>query len=141
MTTPLLLIDTHVLIWLAEGRRLREEARTAIDLAANAGTLMISATSAWEIGLLETRTDRTGQLFGGNARRWFADAMDSLKLRLIVFDDTIALEAAYRPGDFHRDPSDRWVVATARVAGATLVTADKLILAYAAAGHVQALRA
>lgn len=53
----------------------------------------------------------------------------------------ILLEAAYLPGDMHRDPSDRWIVAAARHHVATLVTSDRRILAYADAGHVQAIRA
>jgi PIN domain nuclease of toxin-antitoxin system len=138
---PLLLLDTHVLIWLAEGRRLQDEPRMAIERAANAGTLIVSATSAWEVGLLETRTRTSGQLFGGNARRWFAKAVEALRLRVAAFDETIAFEAAYLPGDFPRDPSDRWIVATARIADATLITSDRAILAYSGAGHVRAMHA
>jgi PIN domain nuclease of toxin-antitoxin system len=132
----LLLLDTHVLIWLAEGRRLGGEPRAAIDAAARAGLLAASATSAWEVGLLATQTRVTGQLFGGDARRWFAELVRNLKLRVVPLGEEIALEAAYLPGEFHRDPSDRWIVATARMTDATLVTADRRILAYGKAGHV-----
>jgi PIN domain nuclease of toxin-antitoxin system len=45
-------------------------------------------------------------------------------------DHRIAAEAYSLPGEFHKDPADRLLVATARVLGAALVTPDELILAY-----------
>jgi PIN domain nuclease of toxin-antitoxin system len=42
---------------------------------------------------------------------------------------------------FHRDPADRLIVATARVANATLMTRDRRILDYAACGHLDAIAA
>jgi PIN domain nuclease of toxin-antitoxin system len=43
------------------------------------------------------------------------------------------------PGDFHSDPSDRIIVATARYLNAQLITEDKAILSYANLGHVKAM--
>ena len=40
------------------------------------------------------------------------------------------LESYALPGSFHPDPADRLLVATARVHGLTLLTADKRILRY-----------
>ena len=45
------------------------------------------------------------------------------------------------PETFHRDPADRLIVATARVANATLMTRDRRILDYAARGHLTAIAA
>lgn len=42
------------------------------------------------------------------------------------------------PGDFHRDPADQIIVATARLLGCPVVTADEKIRAYP---HVQVLPA
>jgi PIN domain nuclease of toxin-antitoxin system len=39
----------------------------------------------------------------------------------------------------HRDPTDRMLIATARAHDLILVTRDRAILAYAAAGHVRAV--
>ena len=48
--------------------------------------------------------------------------------------------AAYElPEPFHRDPADRIIVAEARIMDAPLLTSDRRILAYARAGHVQAV--
>ncbi len=41
----------------------------------------------------------------------------------------VAAEVASLPSTFHRDPADRIIVATARVLGATLLTADRRIVA------------
>ena len=42
----------------------------------------------------------------------------------------IAAEAYRLPGEFHRDPADRILVATARLESWTLLTADRRILDY-----------
>jgi len=48
------------------------------------------------------------------------------------------IEEAYSlPGEFHSDPADRVLVATARLSKLTLVTGDQKILDYP---HVQAMR-
>ena len=49
------------------------------------------------------------------------------------------LRGAQLPGDFHRDPADCLIVATARVLDATLVTHDRAIRRYAEQGHVRVL--
>ncbi len=51
----------------------------------------------------------------------------------------IAIDASYLPGDFHSDPMDRLIVATARHLGIPIVTGDRKILAYAEIGHVRAI--
>jgi len=53
----------------------------------------------------------------------------------------VAVEAHSLPNRFHRDPVDRLIVATARVANATLMTRDRRILDYAGRGHLTAIAA
>ena len=62
-------------------------------------------------------------------------------LSLAPMTPDIAVEACYLPGDFHGDPADRLIVATARVEGATLVTRDAGIVAYGRVGHLSVLAA
>ncbi len=50
----------------------------------------------------------------------------------------ILIESTRLPGGLHLDPVDRILVATARELGLTLVTRDKLLLAYARKGHLNA---
>jgi PIN domain nuclease of toxin-antitoxin system len=53
---------------------------------------------------------------------------------------TLNVTESKAPGDVHRDPADRFLVATARALDIPIVTRDAAILAYASAGHVRALR-
>jgi PIN domain nuclease of toxin-antitoxin system len=43
---------------------------------------------------------------------------------------TIAVDSTRLPGEFHRDPADQIIVATARVLDIALVTVDERILRY-----------
>ena len=56
----------------------------------------------------------------------------------MAIDPPIAVASVRLPGDFHSDPADRLVGATAWHHGVPLVTADRAILAYAQQGHVRA---
>jgi PIN domain nuclease of toxin-antitoxin system len=48
-----LLLDTHVLIWLIEGApALGRQAKTAIDEASREESVLISAITPWEMGVL-----------------------------------------------------------------------------------------
>ncbi len=133
-----LLLDTHIWLWLAAGdRRLTRRRSRRIAEAAAAGTLMVSPISAWEIGLLVSR----GRVRLGKALEpWLDDALAAPGLNVAALTPHIAAASCRLPEPFHPDPADRMIVATARDLGATIVTADQRILAYARAGHVRALR-
>ena len=51
----------------------------------------------------------------------------------------IAVESCFLPGEFHNDPADRFLVATARLKNAALVTRDQRIIEYGNQGHVKVL--
>jgi PIN domain nuclease of toxin-antitoxin system len=51
------------------------------------------------------------------------------------------VESVNLPSIFHNDPADRFIVATARLRGFALVTADSAILDYSSAGHVKVIDA
>ena len=51
----------------------------------------------------------------------------------------VLIASSFLPGRIHLDPLDRIVIATARAHGLTILTRDRLILDYAAEGHVTAL--
>lgn len=133
-----LLLDTHVLVWSVAGqeeRRLRA-VRAALERAAGAGLVHVSAISGFEVGLLAAvgrlRLDRPPAL-------WFQAALARPGVRAVDVTPEIAVEAAALPGGLHGDPADRILVATARLRGLTLVTADGRLLDYAERGHVRAL--
>jgi PIN domain nuclease of toxin-antitoxin system len=51
-------------------------------------------------------------------------------VRLLPLSPDIAAESANLPREFHKDPADQIIVATSRILGAALVTADEKIRAY-----------
>ena len=52
----MMLLDTHVLLWLRVGeRRLGARARHAIEVAWRAGEVCVSSISFWEIAMLQQR--------------------------------------------------------------------------------------
>lgn len=55
---------------------------------------------------------------------WWAD------VRILGLTPEIAVASTELPEPFHRDPADRFLVATARAYGSRLVTSDRKILAY-----------
>lgn len=134
----MILLDIHALLRLVWREPLADAASQRIAQASLDRDLAISAISAWELGLLATRTSETGRRLG-DARLWLEAARVRLGFVVVALGEAIAFEAPYLPGEFHRDPSDRMIVATARVHGGSVVTADGAILAYANAGHVRAV--
>jgi PIN domain nuclease of toxin-antitoxin system len=134
-----ILLDTHVLIWSAEGdARLGRKARKLIAERNQTDPFHVSAISAWEIALLVSN----GRLdLGGPAQDWLDKTMKHPAWQTIPVDVAAAVESVNLPGDFHNDPADRFIVAAARLQGFAVVTADRAILEYAKAGHVKAIDA
>ncbi|MGV2829618.1 type II toxin-antitoxin system VapC family toxin [Myxosarcina sp. GI1(2024)] len=63
-------------------------------------------------------------------QEWFEIALAQEGTILISITPAIAVEAQSLPGDFHKDPADRIIVATARVYDSSVVTVDRKILNY-----------
>jgi PIN domain nuclease of toxin-antitoxin system len=135
----LLLLDTHVWLWLVAGSAdLSTEARLTIEEAAAAGTLRIAAISLWEAALLASR----GRIvLGKSTGPWLEEALADAGPAINPLSPQIAVESYALPDVFHGDPADRLIVATARVANATLMTRDQRILEYAGRGHLTAITA
>ena len=70
---------------------------------------------------------------------WVGAALLRSVTELMPLTVEIAVECNSLPGEFHNDPADRIIMATARVEGLTVVTRDRQILDYAAAGYASAL--
>ncbi len=136
------LLDTCAAIWLAHGHAMTPDGMAAIVSAVAADAGFVSPISAWEIGLLSRprRGRPPAVAFLPDAATWYRRFLERPGIRLAEFTPEIAIDAAALPGDLHGDPADRFIVATARQLGLTVVTRDAPILAYAAAGHVQAIR-
>jgi PIN domain nuclease of toxin-antitoxin system len=128
-----MLLDTHVLVWLALGdKTLGKKTRALLDTALHASeSLSVSAISYWEIGML---TDK-GRLNLDSVltRR----ASIQMGISEVVVDGTIAIQASVLAA-FHGDPADRLIVASALALGVPLVTADRAILKW---NHIRSIDA
>ena len=130
------LLDTNAIIWLVSEAPMAPDSVDTIRRAADAGQLLVSPISAWEIGLLAMSG---GLEFRPTPQAWFAQMLEMPSVRLTPLTPEAAIDSAFLPGNFHRDPADRLLIATARRLAATIVTRDRQILAYAAEGHVGAI--
>jgi PIN domain nuclease of toxin-antitoxin system len=83
--------------------------------------------SVWEIALLVTR-GRLG--LGMELGAWLASVETVPGVKFLPVDNKIAVLAITLPDEFHKDPADRIIVATARRFGAPIVTADEKIRSY-----------
>ena len=135
MDSPLVL-DTHAWVWLAEGRDdLDPGVVELLERASEGSLLRLSAISVWEVGMLEAR----GRLrFDIPCLEWVEQALGLPGISLVPLTPSICVHSSRLPGDFHGDPADRLLVATARELEATLLTRDERILRYAREGHVRA---
>lgn len=61
---------------------------------------------------------------------WLAKVEEIDCLKFFPVNNEIAVMAVQLPGEFHKDPADRLIVATARKLGAPIVTVDEKIRAY-----------
>ena len=118
-----MLLDTHVLLWLRLGdARLGTGARIEIDRAWKAGQVGVSAISFWEVVMLK---DKGRIRFPEDVALWRREQLEQGMVEIAV-DGEIGIRAVGL-ADFHADPADRLIVATA-LQGHRLVTADQRIL-------------
>lgn len=139
MPEPLLL-DTHCWVWMQFGltENFSAAAKRAIEEAAAAHRLLVSPISAWEVGLLQSK----GRLdLFVDCEIWITSALSTPGLRLAPLTPFIAVRSTRLPGNFHGDPADRILVATARTEGARLVTKDRQILEYGRKKYLSVLSA
>lgn len=119
----MILLDTHVLIWLAnEPAKLSTRATDAIRSANRTGGLAISTITLWELAWLAThgRLEITGTVEA------FVERISSRTAILPVTVQVAVLANAF-PEDYSGDPGDRLIGATALAGGLVLVTKDAKI--------------
>ncbi len=132
-----LLLDTCTLLFLTEKARIAPAAIDAMRAASDRGaTTYISPISAWEIGMLVSR-GRLQLLI--RPERWFANLFEAPGVQLADMSPDLLIASSFLPGQPPNDPADRIVAATARELGATLVTRDRVLLAYGGQGHLAVL--
>jgi PIN domain nuclease of toxin-antitoxin system len=120
--SEVILLDTHVVLWLAfDQGRISKKARTAIEAArGNSEGLAISDITLLEIATLERKRRIT-------LRSTLENLLSDIESRFIVLPITAGLcvRAVGFPDSYPDDPADRVIGATALVEGIPLVTADE----------------
>lgn len=123
----MIVLDTHVWIWWVHGdTALSASTRALLDSSEQTG-IAVSVISCWEVAkLVEHETLSVPcPVFD-----WLQQALSYPGVRLIDLSPRICVESTQLPGEFHRDPADQIIVATARVVDAPIVTVDGKILDY-----------
>jgi PIN domain nuclease of toxin-antitoxin system len=125
MGRPLLiLLDTHVVVWLAgEEYRLSSKANTTVAEARQTEQgLAISDFTLYELSTLYRKKQFTLAISPESF-------LSEVERRFVVLPITarICIAALSLPAGYPKDPADRIIGATALVEGLTLVTADAQI--------------
>jgi len=118
-----ILLDTHVVIWLAQDyQRITPKAQTAIEQARHNEGAAISDFTLFEIALLASR----GRV---NFKPDVEATLSEVERQFIVLPITanIALQAFELPATYPKDPVDRVIGATALIEHIPLITADRAI--------------
>jgi len=129
-----IVLDTHALVWWVTGdTSLSKRAKNTIARELAGGEIVVSSISAWEIAMLVAREKLVLTMDVGS---WLATVGEIEAVRFVPVDVEIATKSVALPGEFHNDPADRMIVATARKLAAPLVTKDTKIRNYA---HVKTI--
>lgn len=120
----MMLLDTCALLWLAHDQsKISPDTLAKIESTA---TVYISAISGFEIGL----KCRSGKLtLPMSPADWINGVVDHHDLTILALDLEVCLIATELPA-IHKDPCDRFIIATALAKGMPVVTADKRFTEY-----------
>jgi PIN domain nuclease of toxin-antitoxin system len=121
----MILLDTHIGVrWLAPwDQPLPDGVAAAID---NEDDVAVSAVSCWEVAYLSKRGRLT---LGQPVQSWMDAALSGSGIRCISLDAEMSTLAAGLT-DIHRDPADRFIIATALVTKRRLLTQDEMVGKY-----------
>ena len=118
-----LLLDTHIWLWIhREPWKLASEVNQA--LADPQSDLWLSPVSVWELAVL---LEKKRVSLREDMNLWVEKSKRELSLREAPFSWEVANEIPFTQL-VHRDPADRFLVATAKAYDLTLVTADQRLM-------------
>lgn len=120
-----LLLDTCAILYLSmDADCVRPSTR---DLIGMAHAVSVSAISVAELACLQQRGTIT---LPCHWKPWFREAVEVNQWQVAPISLAITEEAYSLPGDFHADPADRILAATARVERLRILTTDRKLLDY-----------
>jgi PIN domain nuclease of toxin-antitoxin system len=119
-----ILVDTHVVVWLAfEPGAISKKAKMAIDEArANAQSLAIADITLLELATLVDK----GRIQLNISLESFLEEVES-RFVVLPISGRACARAMVLPSAYPKDPADRIIGATALVEGLSLLTADRQI--------------
>ena len=121
-----LILDTCCVIWaVSESSSLSDKAKSL--LTADDSEIYVSVITVAE---LACAVDRQCIALDRHWKKWFRHYVDINGWEAKDINIDIMEEAYSLPGEFHSDPSDRIITATARLNRYTILTADRKILKY-----------
>jgi len=120
----MIILDTHIWFhYLNDGiETFSEKIQRAIK---KQDVLGISIISCWEIAMLVAK-DRIR--FSIDVQDWITKALKYQGTKLIELTPEIAVLSTRLPGEFHKDPADRIIVASCIKLGVPLLTFDRNIV-------------
>jgi len=122
-----ILLDTHVLVWMvAEPDRLSRPADREIQKAQRDRSCAISSFSLFELAWLFHKNRLRG---AGTIETSIHKILDDTGVKVLDITPEIADLSMSFPDTYPKDPGDRLIGATARALGLTLITQDERILA------------
>ncbi len=122
----MILLDTQIWVWWVQGDvRLTQKHREWLQQYQSDG-LRVSIFSCWEVAKLVENNRLT---LPYAVDEWLEVALAYPGVQLINLTLPIVVESTQLIS-FHRDPADQIIVATARIYGCQLLTADTKILNY-----------
>ena len=120
----MILVDTHVVLWLAlEPARISKKARAVLEESRHGGEgLAISDVSLLEIAIIDSK----GRIQLHASLEAFLSEVET-RFSVLPINGRVCVRAVNLPAVYPKDPADRIIGATALVEGIPLVTADDAI--------------
>ena len=132
--TDSLLLDTHILIWYAEGVKLSPTQVEIIESYRKISRLFISAISIWEIAMLLNKSRLNLSL---PLQEWLDKLLALQGLSVADLSLNILIESCNLPNFQHKDPADKMLIATARCMDLLFMTMDQKLIDYAKNGNIK----
>ena len=123
----MIVLDTQAWVWLVQESEKLSRAQLAAIISHEDDVIGVSAISCWEIAKL---VEIGREPITTGLHEWFEIALGYPGVTLLPLTPEVAIEATSLPGEFHKDPADQIIVATARLNGCPLISADRQIRAY-----------
>ena len=121
------LLDTNVWLWMVERPvTIPEKILPIVNNPLNY-PFALSAISVWEVA----KKVSLGKLgLSVPISGWMKKATNKIYIQILPLSIEVSVESTQLPGEFHKDPADQIIVATARQYNLIILTADRLILNY-----------